>query len=82
MQSVLGVKWNVEADTLSFSIVLKEKPATHRGILATVASVYDPIGFLSLYILTGKHVLQDKCKRGVGWDDPIPPDWKPNGKHG
>lgn len=28
MQSVLGVKWNVEADTLSFSVVLK---ASHRA---------------------------------------------------
>lgn len=73
MQSVLGVKWNIEADVFSFSVALKERPATRRGILATVASVYDPLGFLSPYILTGKQVLQEMCKRGVGWDDPIPP---------
>ncbi|KAL3991912.1 RAB6A-GEF complex partner protein 1 [Sarotherodon galilaeus] len=73
MQSVLGVKWNIEADMFSFSVALKERPATRQGILATVASVYDPLGFLSLYILTGKQVLQEMCKRGVRWDDPIPP---------
>ncbi|CAI5660438.1 unnamed protein product [Oreochromis niloticus] len=73
MQSVLGVKWNIEADVFSFSVALKERPATRRGILATVASVYDPLGFLSPYILTGKQVLQEMCKRGVGWDEPIPP---------
>lgn len=27
-QSVLGVEWNVEADVMSFSVILKEKPAT------------------------------------------------------
>lgn len=73
VQSVLGVKWDVETDTLSFSVSLKEKPATRRGILATVASVYDPLGFLSPYILTGKQVLQEMCKHGVGWDEPVPP---------
>lgn len=70
---MLGVKWNVEADVFSFSVALKERPATRRGILATVASVYDPLGFLSPYVLTGKQVLQEMCKRGVGWDEPIPP---------
>jgi len=73
MQSVLGVKWDVETDVLSFNVDLKEKPATRRGILATVGSVYDPLGFLSPYILTGKQVLQEMCKRGVGWDEPVPP---------
>lgn len=28
MQTVLGVKWDVEADLLSFNVILKEKPAT------------------------------------------------------
>lgn len=35
MQSVLGVKWNVETDAFSFNVNLKEKPATRSGILAT-----------------------------------------------
>lgn len=48
MQTVLGMKWDVEADLLSFNVILKEKPAIRRKILATVASVYDPLGFLSL----------------------------------
>ncbi|XP_041789702.1 uncharacterized protein LOC121604290 [Chelmon rostratus] len=73
MHSVLGIKWDVEADVFSFNVALKEKPATRRGILATVASVYDPLGFLSPYILSGKQVLQEMCKRGVGWDEPVPP---------
>ena len=75
MQSVLGVKWNIETDAFSFNVVLHDKAATRRGILSMVASVYDPLGFLSPYIL--KRVLQEMCRRGVGWDEPVPPELKP-----
>ncbi|XP_052430381.1 uncharacterized protein LOC127971416 [Carassius gibelio] len=77
MQSVLGVKWNIETDTFSFKVDLTEKAATRRGILSVVASVYDPLGFLAPYVFVGKRVLQEMCKRGVGWDEPLPSDLKP-----
>ncbi|XP_057197195.1 uncharacterized protein LOC130558657 [Triplophysa rosa] len=77
MQSVLGVKWNIESDTFSFKVDLAEKAATRRRILSTVASVYDPFGFLAPYILTGKRVLQEMCKRGVGWNDSLPSELMP-----
>ena len=57
IQSVLGVKWNIEMDVFSFNVVQQKKAATRRGILSTVASIYDPLGFLAPYILTGKRVL-------------------------
>lgn len=76
-QSVLGVKWNIETDAFSFKVDLTERPATRRGILSVVASVYDPLGFLAPYILTGKRVLQEMCKRGMDWDEPLPSDLKP-----
>nr|XP_043899053.1 uncharacterized protein LOC122780247 [Solea senegalensis] len=76
IQSVLGVKWNVERDAFSFNVVRTEKAATRRGILSTVASVYDPLGFLAPYLLNGKRVLQEMCKQGMGWDEPVPPELK------
>lgn len=72
IESVLGVNGNIEEDVFSFSVVLKERPATRRGILSTVASIYDPLEFLSPYLLMGKRVLQKMCKGGVGWDEPVP----------
>ncbi|RXN04513.1 hypothetical protein ROHU_033992 [Labeo rohita] len=33
MQSVLGVKWNIETDAFLFKVDLAERPATRRGIL-------------------------------------------------
>ena len=44
---------------------------TRRGILSTVAPVYDPLGFLAPFVLTGKQLLQEMCKQGAGWDDPL-----------
>lgn len=61
VQTVLGVKWSVNSDTFSFKVALDEKPATRRGILSTVVSVFDPLGFLALFLLIGKKVLQEMC---------------------
>lgn len=72
VQRVLGVRWNVEGDVFSFKVSLDEKPATRRGVLSVVASVYDPLGFLAPFILPGKRVLQEMCQKGSGWDEPLP----------
>ena len=64
-------------DCLGFSIVLKDQPLTRRGVLATVASVYDPLGFLAPLVLRAKKILQEICRRGVSWDDPLPEDVRP-----
>ena len=71
-ERALGVQWNVQADTFSFKIASKEKPATRRGILSVVSSIYDPLGFVSPCILPAKGILQDLCLKGLGWDDQIP----------
>lgn len=44
--------------------------AKQCGILPVVASVYDPLGFLLPHILTVKRVLQEMCRRSIGWTDP------------
>ena len=45
-ERALGVRWNIEKDTFIFSTVKKEVPATKRGILKLVSSIFDPLGFL------------------------------------
>jgi hypothetical protein len=71
-ERALSVLWNVEADTFGYSISLKDKPLTRRGILSVVSSVYDPLGFAAPFILLAKEILQDLCRMNIGWDDPIP----------
>jgi hypothetical protein len=72
VERTLGLKWNVEKDAFTFSFTLKEKPATRRGILAVTSSVYDPLGLISPLILPAKLLLQDLCRKRLGWDDEIP----------
>lgn len=36
---------SIETDAFQFRITLKDRPLTHRGVLATVSSIYDPLGF-------------------------------------
>ena len=49
-----GIKWNVKDDTLGFIIKMNNKPATRRGILAALSSVYDPFDLGALFLLKGR----------------------------
>ncbi|XP_038061120.1 uncharacterized protein LOC119731907 [Patiria miniata] len=71
LERTLGVRWDVEADQFGFEAAVKCKPATRRGILSTVSSLYDPLGFLAPFILPVKILLQDLCRQGRGWDEKV-----------
>ncbi|KAG1935726.1 hypothetical protein F2P79_019030 [Pimephales promelas] len=77
MERALGVQWCVTSDELQFRVVVKENPLTRRGVLSTVASVYDPLGFVAPFILVGKKILQQMCRDKLSWDDPLPDDLRP-----
>ncbi|KAB5513392.1 hypothetical protein PHYPO_G00249400 [Pangasianodon hypophthalmus] len=68
----LGLQWSVEDDTFKFDIIVTKRPYTRRGILSMESSVYDPLGILAPLALPAKQLLQQLCKQGYGWDEPIP----------
>ena len=74
IERALGVHWCVESDTFQFRITLKDQPLTRRGVLSTVSSVYDPLGFAAPVILIGRQILQKMCGDGLDWDSPLPDD--------
>ena len=74
----LGIQWCIESDTFQFRISIKDQPLTRRGILSTVSSIYDPLGFIAPLVLTGKQILQQMCKDQLNWDDPLPDSLKPS----
>ncbi|KAI2662001.1 Isoleucine--tRNA ligase [Labeo rohita] len=51
-----------------------------RGVLSTVASVYDPLGFVAPFLLVGKQIFQELCKDKVNWDEDLSehilPQWE------
>ena len=59
---------------------LKAQPAIRCSILWTVASLNDPLGFVAPVLLEAKIILQGMCRRGTGWDEPLPdelcPKWE------
>jgi len=69
IERALGVQWCIEADKFQFRVQVKDNPLTRRGVLSTVASVYDPLGFFAPFTLIGKQILQRLCKDKVNWDD-------------
>ena len=81
MERVLGIQWCVRSDSFQFGLELKDQPTTRRRILSTIASVYDPLGFLAAFVLRGKQILQEMCREGTGWDNPLPSELEESWRH-
>ena len=72
IERALGISWNIENDQIEFRITLRDQPLTRRGILATISSVYDPLGFVGPLLLTGRKILQQISTDKQSWDEPLP----------
>jgi hypothetical protein len=72
IERALGIHWNIQLDIFGFSITIKSRPPTRRGILSIVTSIYDPLGIAAPFILPAKFILQELCRRRNGWDELIP----------
>lgn len=53
---------------------MSERPFSRRGVLSTVASIFDPLGLVAPFILVGKKILQQMCREKTGWDEPLSDD--------
>ena len=71
-ESALGLRWDIEGDFFTYTVEFQEKPATRRGLLATTASLYDPLGLVSPVLLIPKLLQQQLCRMQLDWDDEIP----------
>ena len=80
VKRALGVQWCMENDSFQFRITLRDLPLTRQGVLSTIRSVYDPLGFFALVILKGKKISQQLCRDNSDWDtllsDKISAQWQ------
>lgn len=53
LERALGVQWCVSSDDFQFRVTVKKHSMTRRGVLSTVASIYDPLGFVAPFVLRG-----------------------------
>ena len=74
LERALGVKWDDRLDQFGFKIKMKNKPATRRGVLSVVSSVYDPLGFVAPFVLVAKIIMQNLCRKNLSWDDVLQGD--------
>ena len=71
-ERTLGLVWDINQDRLLYHLTRDAGESTRRGMLATVAAVYDPLGLVAPYVLKGRLLLQEMCRDGLAWDDAIP----------
>ena len=77
---VLGVNWNNKTDELLFNFTELVKhantlPVTKRSLLKISAKVFDPLGFLSPYVIRLKSMFQELCSEKVDWDKELNGIW-------
>ncbi|XP_041480432.1 uncharacterized protein LOC121427921 [Lytechinus variegatus] len=77
IERALGIQWCINSDEFCFRLTLKDHPLTRRGILATVASIYDPLGLIAPVVLVGRQIVQEMCRQKMDWDHPVPEDLRP-----
>ena len=70
-ERALGVAWNTESDTFVFQNRIPKPATTRRQILSLVASIYDPLGMITPYVLRVKLFLQELWQLKGDWDSPI-----------
>ena len=64
-ERTLGIKWDISNDKFVFSTVSVDQAFTKRGLLKTVSSIFDPLGFLSPFTMRAKCILQELRRNGL-----------------
>nr|XP_012219380.1 PREDICTED: uncharacterized protein LOC105670437 [Linepithema humile] len=71
---VLGVGWNPVLDVFQFQSTLKDHPPdTKRSILAIIAKIFDPLGWVTPATIIAKVFMQTLWRLKLEWDQKIPP---------
>ena len=55
-----------------FQLSQQDNRSIINKALSAVASIFDPIGFLTPFILKAKLLLQSMWRLKIGWDDKLP----------
>lgn len=76
VQRSLGLYWDLETDSFIFRVSLKDTPFTRRGLLSTVSSLYDPLGFIAPVTIQGKIILRNLVSETTDCDEILSNDFR------
>ena len=73
---LLGIMWNSNSDEFIFCFselidLVSKLPNSRRSLLKVTASIFDPLGLLSPFVIKLKLLFQTLCHRKLGWDEPL-----------
>ncbi len=61
---------------------MEAKPFTLWGVLSTINSIFDPLGFVATDMIQGKSIMRELNNKNDDWDTPFPKKWRRNGTCG
>lgn len=71
---ILGLTWNRRDDKIQYSVTLPPMtagPITKRTVIADIARLFDPLGWIAPCIIIAKIFIQKLWLTGLGWDDKL-----------
>ncbi|XP_066590828.1 uncharacterized protein [Prorops nasuta] len=70
---VLGISWNTSSDSFRFIISPSSiTKLTKRILLSENTKIYDPLGWISLFTIVLKQIMQSTWLLKLNWDDKVP----------
>ncbi|XP_014208616.1 uncharacterized protein LOC106639487 [Copidosoma floridanum] len=70
--SELGVSWDPIDDCFHLTPPTLQPRPTKRAMLAALARLFDPCGWIATAVLTTKMIIQDLWRARLEWDEPVP----------
>ena len=70
-ERALGVSWLANEDLLQISAGNKVARFTKRGLISHYSMVYDPLGFVTPFVLVARLLYRKECQLNKGWDDEL-----------
>ena len=81
-ESALGLRWNVQDDSIGLVVNFESDNDTRRGCLKTVMRIsgQDPCGIAYPFLLKGRKIVQKMTANSTSWDqkltEEIAKEWK------
>ena len=69
----LGVIWSASSDQFSFSAapLVENIVLTERKFLSKISGLFDPLGFVTPYLVRKKILMHEVWISGIDWDDQL-----------